>query len=295
MTAAHEPALLLPLPLTPALAPGPARIPAPAARSRLKRVLEPVPFLIIHLLPLGALFTGADATAWILCGVLWFSRMFFVTAAYHRYFSHRSFATSRAFQFVLAFMAQTSGQRGALWWAANHRRHHRLSDRPGDPHSPRDGLWHSHIGWLYTPGIDDMPPKAMRDFARFPELRFLNRFWWLPTVTLGVTVLAVWGWGALFIGYFLSTVLLWHATFTVNSLAHVIGTQRYATGDDSRNHWAIALITLGEGWHNNHHHDMGAVRQGRRWWELDVTWYLLVALSWVGLVWDLRPPRSERP
>lgn len=265
-----------------------------SAKGRVARILEPVPFVLAHLAPLGALASGATTGAWVLCAVLWFVRMFGITAGFHRYFSHRTFATSRAFQLVLAVLAQSSGQRGVLWWAAHHRAHHKHSDREGDPHSPRRrGFWHAHVGWLYDPGADDTRTSSVRDFSRFPELRFLNRFWWLPSTGLALIVFAAGGAGPLFVGFFLSTVICWHTTFLVNSVAHRFGSRPYATGDDSRNSWWVALLTHGEGWHNNHHYDMNAVRQGRRWWQLDVTWYILLGLSAVGLIWNLHASRPE--
>ncbi len=252
-----------------------------------------VPFLAVHLLPFGALVTGAGLRDFVVCAVLYVVRMFGVTGGYHRYFSHRTFKTSRWFQFVLAWLAQSSSQRGVLWWAAHHRDHHKYSDTPRDPHSPiQFGFWHAHVGWIYDHN-SETKTERVRDLAKFPELRFLDRFWWLPPATLGFAVWALFGWSGLFIGFGLSTVLVWHGTFTINSLTHLVGKRRFETGDESRNHWLLALITLGEGWHNNHHYYQGSVRQGFYWWEIDVTYYVIRALAAVGLVWDVREPPAR--
>jgi stearoyl-CoA desaturase (delta-9 desaturase) len=184
----------------------------------------------------------------------------------------------------------TSSQRGVLWWAAHHRKHHKFSDTPWDVHSPtRTGFWHSHVGWIFHPNYDDTDVKQVRDLARFPELVWLDEHWMVPPLTFAAFCVLVEGWAGLFLGFGLSTALLWHAAFTINSLAHVYGRRRYPTTDTSRNSLLLALLTFGEGWHNNHHYYMGSTRQGFYWWEIDITYYILKALSWFGIVWDLRP------
>ncbi len=249
-----------------------------------------IPFIVIHLLVFGALWTGTTWVDWTVCFALYAVRMFAVTGVYHRYFSHRTYKTSRWFQFVLAFLAQTSSQKGALWWAAHHRNHHKYSDLPWDVHSPiQDGFWYSHVLWLVDRGTEHTDYSKIKDLTKYPELMLLNKHWLYPPVMLGVATWWFFGWSGLFIGFCLSTVLLWHGTFLVNSLAHVLGNRRFETADTSRNNWWIALLTLGEGWHNNHHEYMGSARQGFYWWEIDITFYILKMLSWCGLVWDLRP------
>ncbi|MGD8321396.1 MAG: fatty acid desaturase [Gemmatimonadota bacterium] len=260
-----------------------------------------IPFALVHVAAFGALWTGFPAYAVWMAVILYFVRMFAVTGAYHRYFSHRSYKTSRVGQFILAFLAQTSAQRGALWWAAIHRHHHLHSDTPEDIHSPRhQGFWYAHVGWIFNHNNWKPDYGTIRDLARYPELRWLDRFYLVPAVALGVACFVFGGWPGLFVGFFLSTVVLYHGTFAINSMAHEVGNQRYLTGDDSRNHWFLALVTLGEGWHNNHHHYQSSTRQGFRWWEIDITYYLLKMMSWVRLVWDLREPpeaivRGEKP
>jgi len=223
----------------------------------------------------------------------YYLRMFFVTAGYHRYFSHRSFRTSRAFQLVLAVAAVACGQKGVLWWAAQHRHHHRHSDDPQDVHSPRRGFWWSHLGWFLSPDAKVPDLATVKDLSRYPELRWLERVWLLPPVALGVATGLLGGPFALVWSFCVAQVLVWHGSYSVNSLSHLIGTRRFPTRDDSRNHWLLALITCGEGWHNNHHHRPGAARQGLRWWELDLTYYALRALALPGLVWDLNAPRAR--
>jgi stearoyl-CoA desaturase (delta-9 desaturase) len=251
-----------------------------------------LPFIGLHFVPLLAIYTGTRWQDWAVCAALYVVRMFGVTGGYHRYFSHRTYKTSRVFQFLLAFLAQSSSQKGALWWAANHRTHHKYSDQDGDPHDSRRGFWYSHCGWIFD-HTEHTDYSKVKDLAKYPELVFLNHFHHVPTVTLGALVYVLMGWSGLFIGFALSTVLLWHGTFTINSLAHMIGRQRYASNDDSKNHFGLALLTLGEGWHNNHHYFMGSTRQGFFWWEIDITYGILKALSWFRIVWDIKEPPAR--
>jgi stearoyl-CoA desaturase (Delta-9 desaturase) len=221
-------------------------------------------------------------------------RMFAITAGYHRYFSHRAFKTSRAFQLVLAVLGTASMQNGPLWWASWHRHHHKHADTEHDPHSPKHvGFWNSHLGWVLD-GMHDAPDLSkVKDLVRYPELRFLERHKWLPIVAYAGACFAIGGMPAVVWGFVVSTVALFHGTLLINSLAHVWGTRRYATNDTSRNNALLAVVTLGEGWHNNHHHYMSSARQGFFWWEIDVSYYVLKVLSWVGIVWDLRPPPAD--
>jgi stearoyl-CoA desaturase (delta-9 desaturase) len=227
---------------------------------------------------------------------LYFVRMFFVTAGYHRYFSHRSFKTSRVMQFLFAFGAQTSAQKGVLWWASHHRVHHKLSDQPGDVHSAKlDGFFWSHVGWILSKRWDKTDYEKIRDLEKYPELRWLEKHFLVPPTVLGIALFAIGGVHALVWGLLVSTVLLWHGTFTINSLTHMFGRRRYATTDNSRNSAILAVVTMGEGWHNNHHYYQRSVRQGFYWWEIDPTFYILKAMEALGLVWDLHaPPRHVR-
>jgi stearoyl-CoA desaturase (delta-9 desaturase) len=267
----------------------------PGQRSALRLWIEGIPFIALHFVPLLALLPGVVVRPidWIVCGVLYAIRMFGVTGVYHRYFSHRSYKTSRWFQFVLALLAMSSSQKGVLWWAAHHRHHHKFSDQPEDVHSPRQkGFIYAHVGWLFE-NTEATDYAKVKDLAKYPELMFLNKYWWLPPVALGLATWLLFGWGGLLIGFALSTVLLWHGTYTINSLTHLFGKRVYETTDDSRNSFILALITLGEGWHNNHHYYQACTRQGFHWWQIDITYYVLKVLSWVGLIWDLREPPAE--
>jgi stearoyl-CoA desaturase (delta-9 desaturase) len=217
--------------------------------------------------------------------------MFSVTAGYHRYFSHRSYKTSRPFQFLLALAGTLAVQKGVLWWAANHRNHHKYSDQAEDLHSPlQRGFWWAHVGWILSPDYEETDLARIPDMAKYPELRWLNDHYLIPPVVLAVALYLIGGATWLVWGFFISTTMLWHATFTINSLAHVWGSRRYETTDTSRNNPWLALLTMGEGWHNNHHRYMNSARQGFFWWEIDLSYYILVALSWCGIVWDLQQP-----
>ena len=248
------------------------------------------PFILVHVLPLAAVWTGVTSFDLWLCAGLFALKMFFITAGYHRYFAHRSFKTSRAMQFVLAFGGGMAAQKGALWWGAHHRHHHRFSDQPDDIHSPMKGFWWSHIAWITCSRYSATEFEAIRDFARYPELRFLNTHYWLAPTVLGVACFLLGGWSALWIGFFLSTVLTYHATFLINSATHLFGRRRYALAVTSRNSLLMALLTFGEGWHNNHHHYQSSANMGFYWWEIDISYYVLKLLAALGLVWDLRVP-----
>ena len=259
--------------------------------------LTSAPFYGVHVAAVVGAFAVGFSWKWLLLAVaMYYVRMFGVTGGYHRYFSHRTYRTSRWFQFFLACLAQSSLQKGALWWAAHHRGHHKYSDTPQDPHSFRDyGFWHSHVGWILSAETEATEEKRISDLTRFPELRWLNAYHVVPGVMLAVGLWLVGSWPALVWGFFVSTVMLWHGTFSINSLAHCFGRRRYPTTDDSKNSFLLALVTMGEGWHNNHHYYQRAANQGFFWWEIDLTFYVLKALSWVGIVWDVHtPPKKIR-
>jgi stearoyl-CoA desaturase (delta-9 desaturase) len=252
-----------------------------------------LPFFALHLVPPLAFFTGVTPFDIALCVGLYVARMFFITAGYHRYFSHRAYKMGRFMQFLMAFGGATAGQKGPLWWAAHHRHHHKHSDTQEDIHSPRKGFWWSHVGWIVCRKYQPTDLNAIKDFAQYPELRFIDKYYLLPPTLLGVACFFAGGWSALVTGFFLSTVLTYHGTFVINSLAHVFGRRRYETSDTSRNSLLLALITLGEGWHNNHHHYQSTANQGFFWWEIDISYYVLRALKLVGLVHDLRTPPAH--
>ena len=257
--------------------------------------LTSIPFFFVHVAAVvGVIMLGWSWKGFALTVGLYYLRMFGITAGNHRYFAHRTYKTSRAFQFVLALIGTLSVQKGVLWWAAHHRLHHKFSDKPGDVHSRKlQGFFWSHVGWIIARKYDETEWDQIRDFRGYPELVWLNRFHLVPIVTFAVGLFLAGGTWALVWGFFVSTTLLWHGTFTINSLAHWMGRRRYATTDDSKNSLILALITLGEGWHNNHHYYPKAVNQGFFWWEVDGTYYVLRALSALGIVWDLHTPPTK--
>ncbi len=267
-----------------------------ADEAALRRVsLKSIPFFVVHLLAIvGVVLLGWSWKGLALALALYFVRMFGVTGGYHRYFSHRTFKTSRPMQFLFALLATSSSQKGVIWWAAHHRQHHKYSDLEGDVHSAkRDGLWWSHVGWIVSTKYEGTDESKVKDLIKYPELRWLDRWFLLPPIALGFGLWLALGWWGLVWGMFVSTTLLWHGTFTINSLTHIFGKTRYQTTDNSKNNVWLALITMGEGWHNNHHYYQRATNQGFFWWEIDVTYYVLKAMSWVGLVWDLHTPPAH--
>ncbi|MGC4030097.1 MAG: acyl-CoA desaturase [Steroidobacteraceae bacterium] len=266
-----------------------------------------LPYIALHLACLGVIWVGVSWVAVIVALIAYVVRMFAITGLYHRYFSHRSFKTSRVGQFIFGLLGASAVQRGPIWWAAHHRHHHAHSDQEGDIHSPKQvGFWRAHMGWFLTRKGFAPDLKYVRDLMQFRELRWLDRFDMIVPTLLGVGMfllgvllqrvapeLGTNGWQMLVWGFFISTVVCYHATYTINSLSHVFGRQRYRTGDTSRNNWFLAILTLGEGWHNNHHHYPNSVRQGFYWWEIDISYYILKTLSWLGIIWDLKPVPVE--
>lgn len=264
--------------------------------------LRVIPFIGLHIAAACVVFVGFSWFAFWTAVALYAVRMFAITGFYHRYFSHKSFKTSRPVQFLFALIGTASVQRGPLWWAAHHRSHHRHADTEADVHSPvtRSFFW-SHTGWFLTRAGFRTDRTRIPDLLRFPELRLLDRFDVLVAIALATALFLLGGYleknhpdvgtngpQLLIWGFFLSTVVLFHVTVSINSLAHRFGSRRYATSDNSRNNGWLALLTFGEGWHNNHHHFPASSRQGFFWWEIDLTWYVLKIMSWFRLVWDLR-------
>jgi stearoyl-CoA desaturase (delta-9 desaturase) len=248
-----------------------------------------VRFALLHLAAAGVLWVPFEPRVLWWCAGSYLVRMFGVTAGYHRYFSHRSYRLGRPAQLLMALLAQTSGQKGVLWWAAHHRDHHRHADRADDVHSPRRGFWWAHVGWILAPDYDGYDPRRVADFGRFPELRWLDRHHWVPAAAFGAAVSVAGGLTAFMWAYVVPTLALYHATFAINSVAHIWGSRSFDTPDDSRNNPLLALLTLGEGWHNNHHHCRSSCRQGVRWWELDLTYLGLRLLEALGIARGLRP------
>ncbi len=247
-------------------------------------------FLLVHVAAVvGAVLVGFSWAGVALCVASYYLRMFAITAGFHRYFSHRAYRLSRVPQFLLAFLGQTAAQKGVLWWASNHRHHHKYSDRPEDIHSPvQNGFWWSHIGWILSGLYDETDYSRIPDLAKFPDLRWLDRNQYFATMVYATVLYLGFGWTGLVYGYFLSTVLLWHGTFTINSVMHLFGRRVFPTVDQSRNSMIFALVTMGEGWHNNHHFYPSSAAQGFTWWQVDMSFYVLWLGEKIGLVKGLR-------
>jgi stearoyl-CoA desaturase (delta-9 desaturase) len=266
-----------------------------------------IPLLFMHVCCAGVFFVPGGWPAFWIFAIMYVLHVFALTAGYHRYFSHKSFKTGRGFQFILALLGTTAAQRDPLWWASHHRIHHQLSDTVEDVHSPRHhGFWRAHMGWVMRRERSVTDFSRVKDFAKYPELLWLNRHPYAPPFALSLLLLGLgallnrlrpdWGVSAgqfVFYGFFLSTVAVYHVTFCINSIAHMYGSKPYEVDDDSRNNWLLGLLAMGEGWHNNHHHYALSARQGFRWWEIDLSYAILRILQWFRIVWDIRePPKS---
>jgi stearoyl-CoA desaturase (delta-9 desaturase) len=275
----------------------------PSVRAQRVEFLRIIPFVLLHLACFAVVWVG---WSWVAVGTalgLFVVRGLALTGVYHRYFSHKTYRLNRFWQFAFAVVGAAAAQRGPLWWAAHHRHHHSHADTEEDIHSPSiRGFWYSHILWFMTPASFPTRMERVKDWARFPELRILNRFNVFVPLALVVLLyvagelmrvyapaMETGGWQMVVWGFVISTVGLYHATFTINSLDHMIGRRRFDTPDTSRNNWVLAILTFGEGWHNNHHRYAISARQGFYWWQVDLTYYVLKALSWLRVVRDLRP------
>ncbi|NEO85905.1 MAG: acyl-CoA desaturase [Spirulina sp. SIO3F2] len=261
-----------------------------------------ITYILLHISCLAVLWVGISMTAVAVAIMLYIARMFFITGLYHRYFSHRAFKTSRVTQFIFGVLGCTAGQLGPVWWSSHHRHHHRYSDQPEDIHSPHhDTLLESHAAWFLRAENAEVQWRYVKDWSRYPELVWLEEQRLMPFFALAGLLFALgqylnWaypqthtdGWQLLVWGFAISTVAVYHATYTINTFAHLWGTRRFETDDHSRNNWFLAILTMGEGWHNNHHWYPSSASQGLKWWELDITFYILKGLESLGIIWDLR-------
>ncbi len=247
-------------------------------------------------------YVGYSLTSLSVCLLSFIIRMFAIAGGYHRYFSHRSYNISRVFQFILAFLGTTTGQKGPLSWATSHMKHHCSSDKAGDPHSPKlQSIGYAHLGWLWRQNALPTDRKFVQRFQQYPEIVFLNRFHTIGPVTL-ICFLALLGYlldqsypelntsrGQLIAwGFIVPTLLILHGTCLINSVSHYCGSQRFRDGDESRNVWWLFPIALGENWHNNHHHRPSSANTSCVWWEIDVVYYIICLLEAAGLIWDVR-------
>jgi len=288
--------------LLPAVSPATSALTAtepPRAISRSRTVAEILVALIPNLGLIAIPFVSPTAVSFALCAAVMLMCGFGVTVCHHRYFAHRSFKTSRWFQFVLGWWASATGQRGPLWWSAHHRRHHSHSDTEGDVHSPTaGGFLHAHLGWLFGKPAAAPDFRVMRDFAKFPELVWLDRLWAVPFLLVGFACYLIGGWAGVVYGFCLGCAIVLQITFSINSFAHLFGKQPHPTGDSSRNNWLLGVIGFGEGWHNNHHHSPRTARLGVKWNQIDFGYWMILVLEKLGLIWCVRktprPPRGER-
>jgi stearoyl-CoA desaturase (delta-9 desaturase) len=251
-------------------------------------------YIAIHLIALSIIWSGFSWFGISLCLVSYFGRHLGLVAGYHRYFAHRSFKTSRLMQFFLGLHGSLCAERGPLWWGQTHRLHHRYSDTPNDIHSPYyQGFLYSHSGWFFNQKFFRTNYEQIPEFAEFPELMWLDRFHLIPLLAFAASMFYFFGWEGFAWGFCLSTVLIWHTTHTIQSLCHCFsGYRNFPTSDNSRNFWLFGVISLGDGFHNNHHYEPSSARHGFFWWEIDLAWYILKFLSWFGLVWDLKTPEK---
>ncbi|WP_335967961.1 acyl-CoA desaturase [Acinetobacter bereziniae] len=280
----------------------PIQVQTSSSESKKIQWVRIIPFIILHVACLGIFYVGVSWFAVTFMLLFYLIRMFSITAFFHRYLSHKTFQTSRIVQFVFVLIGTMSAQRGPLWWAAHHRYHHRFTDTEHDPHSSTYGFWYSHLGWFLNDYNFATRKEVVKDWLKYPELVWLDRFSLIIVLLTAVSIYALGEWLAvvypslatsglqlLVWGFVVSTVLLIHATLCINSLAHLYGSRDFETEDQSRNNLFLSIITLGEGWHNNHHYYAGSARQGFYWWQIDINYYLLKMMSWIGLVWGLKP------
>ena len=254
------------------------------------------PLVAVHLALFAAPFLSFSWLSVLLIVLVTRFSGFGVTVGLHRYFAHRSFKTSRWFQFLLAAAGCTALQKGPLWWVVHHRLHHQKSDEPGDPHSPVvDGFWYGHVGWLFARDLMHPDHDTVRDLTKYPELVWLDSLWMIPGVLLAGLCYLIDGWSGVVFGFCLSVVFIFQVTFAINSVGHLWGRQRFDTGEGSRNNFVLGILAMGEGWHNNHHRAPSSASHGFAWYELDMSFRFICALRKLGVVWDvIGPPLSVR-
>ena len=262
----------------------------------IRLAIDVLPVVVVHAALLAIPFLDVNWIDIILIPIIGFGSGLGITIGFHRYLTHRGFKTSRLVQFTLAAIGCVALQHGPMWWVAHHRRHHAHSDADGDTHSPNEGFWHAHMGWLFRSSALTPDYRIVRDIARYPELAWLERFWLLPGILVATGCYYIDGWSGVVIGFCGAIVAGKHMTWSVNSIGHMVGKQPYDTGDRSRNVWILGLLALGEGWHNNHHHSPRTARHGFKWYQVDPSYYVIWTMEKLGLVWDVkktpRPPHA---
>jgi stearoyl-CoA desaturase (Delta-9 desaturase) len=254
-------------------------------------------FAVFHIGAIAALFMFSWRAFFVALFLYWFTTGLGISMGYHRLHTHRSYQVPRLLEYFFAVCGTLTLEGGPIFWVATHRIHHQKSDQPGDPHSPRDGGWWAHIGWLLvgeskhnnTPLMSKYAP----DLAKHPFYVWLNNWHWVPLVLLGVLLYAIGGLPFLLWGVFLRVVFGLHATWLVNSATHMWGSRRFETRDDSRNCWWVALLTSGEGWHNNHHAHPTSARHGLAWYEFDLSWIQIKILKFFGIAKRIQVARVD--
>ena len=253
--------------------------------------------LILHAGAVAALFMFSWANLAVTLFLLWFATGLGISMGYHRLHTHRSYQVPRALEYLFAVCGALTFEGGPIFWVATHRVHHQKSDRPGDPHSPREGAWWSHMVWMLVGEAKHSNTRLMAKYA--PDLakdRFyvwLDHYHWLPNILLAGLLFAIGGVPMVLWGVCLRVVIGLHATWLVNSATHMWGSRRFATHDDSRNLWWVALITFGEGWHNNHHAHPTSARHGLAWYEFDPSWLQIQILKRFGIAKSVKVAKTS--
>ena len=255
-------------------------------------------FVVFHILAVVALFNTTWQAVVVALALHWMCIGWGIGLGYHRLHTHRSYKTPKLVEYFFAVCGCLTLQGGPVFWTALHRIHHQHSDKTGDPHTPRDGKWWSHMLWTIfgeelhgdTAIMGKYAPDLMKD--RFYQV--LTRWHWVPLVVLGLALFAIGGWSWLLWGVFLRVVFGLHCTWLINSATHIWGSRRFNTSDDSKNSFWVALITFGEGWHNNHHAHPRSARHGMAWWEVDLSWMQIRVMQWLGLAWDVQVPSATQ-
>ena len=248
--------------------------------------------VIFHAGAVAALFMLTWKAVAVAVVLAWLAGSPGIGMGFHRLLTHRGYKTPKFMEYLMTILGTLTLEGGQIDWVVTHRIHHAHTDAPGDPHTPRDGGWWAHMGWILRGTAQQHPKEVMvryaPDLMKDPVHVLINDFYWIPQVVLGAGLLWFGGWSMLFVGIFLRVVVGLHATWFVNSATHMWGTRRFDSADDSRNSWWVALLTWGEGWHNNHHAHPRAARHGLTWYEVDVNWYGIRALQLVGLARDIK-------
>jgi stearoyl-CoA desaturase (delta-9 desaturase) len=253
--------------------------------------------IAFHLLAVAALFTFSWNAFLITLPLLWISGSLGIGMGFHRLLTHRSYKTPKVVEYFLTVCGTLALEGGAINWVVTHRIHHANTDIPSDPHTPRDGRWWSHMGWILRGTAQQHEPAVMwryaPDLMKDPIHVWLNRLYFVPLVVCGLLLFAFGGWPAVMWGIFLRVTFGLHATWLVNSATHMWGSRRFETNDDSTNNWWVALLTFGEGWHNNHHAHPRAAKHGLAWYELDLNWWGIRGLQALGLAKGIRLVNKE--